>query len=404
MVIVPDRVSDILTKGEYQPRYYNPGDLFNEVHLLLCNDDKPDLAALQATVGQAKLHVHNLPEDSRYFIEHRRIFKLWHLFGVGLLWDLLVLYQFYLLDHWVKPAIDLAKQIQPAMIRCHGNDYNAYVASRIKQALGIPYVVSLHINPDANQRRRVLDPGASGPQRLFSALFDEIEKEGLLHADKVLPVYQSIIPYLKRVNCTNYEVAYNVLSEHLQKKENYSLHRPVRLISVGRHFQLKNPSNIILALKELPEAQLTLVGDGPLQNELVSLVKAAGLAERVVFLPSVLNLELCQMLPEYDIFVIHTEHWELSKSLLEALLTGLPAVVNHREGGDAPELDDRLVLFADNSPRGYKVALKSLIDNHDQRELLGRYAYDYAQMHWAPQKSELNYVNVYKRIMLGDKP
>ena len=30
MVIIPDRISDILVKGEYQPNYYNPGELFDE--------------------------------------------------------------------------------------------------------------------------------------------------------------------------------------------------------------------------------------------------------------------------------------------------------------------------------------------------------------------------------------
>lgn len=55
MVMVPDRITDILVKGEYQPNYYNPGELFDDVHLLTTTDDRPDLTLLQRTVGRARL-------------------------------------------------------------------------------------------------------------------------------------------------------------------------------------------------------------------------------------------------------------------------------------------------------------------------------------------------------------
>jgi glycosyltransferase involved in cell wall biosynthesis len=403
LVIVPDRISDVLAKGEYQPRYYNPGNYFDEVHILICNDDKPDPGAVQRTVGSARLVLHNLPEDTYHFIQRRRIFQPWLLrpwakpLRVLLNW-----YQFRLLDDWAQPAVELARQIQPALIRCHGNDYNAYVASRIKQTLGIPYVVSLHINPDINPRRRVLHTNAAWDQKLFALFFDEIEKAGLRGADLVLPVYRPIIPYLKRIGCANFQVAYNVLSDRLLEKDDYTLHRPVRLISVGRHFQLKNPANIILALRDLPDVCLTLVGDGPLQGDLQALVAQNNLSDRVIFRPAIPNDELCRLLPEQDIFVIHSEHWEISKSVLEALLTGLPVVLNRRLGGDAPELQEDFITFVENTPQGYRIALQELIENHVLRETVGRQTYKNAQANWSPGKTETKYVEIYQRLMVRD--
>ena len=64
LVMIPDRLSDLVNKGEITERYYNPGNLFGEVHLAMTNEDRPDLAAVQKMVGDARLHVHNLP-DSR---------------------------------------------------------------------------------------------------------------------------------------------------------------------------------------------------------------------------------------------------------------------------------------------------------------------------------------------------
>jgi glycosyltransferase involved in cell wall biosynthesis len=401
LVIVPDQVSAIISKGEYQPRYYNPGNLFGEVHLLLCNDDNVDLDALQRTVGTARLFLHNLPEDNDHFIQRTRYFKPWLLQP----WARPFLaiaqkYQFHLLNEWARPVIELARQIQPAMVRCHGNDYNAYVASRIKRELGIPYVVSLHINPDVNRRRRVLDPRASWQERLFAVFFDAIEIAGLRHADLALPVYLPIVPYLQRVKCERYEVAYNVLNaDCLRKKDDYTLHQPVRLISVGRHIELKNPENIIRALHYLPNVQLTLVGDGEYQDRLHAVVQECGLGARVVFRPAIPNDELCATLPEYDIFVVHTEHWEISKAVLEALLTGMPTIINRRIGAPVPELQGDFVMLVENSVEGYRTALERLIADHAFREQLGRRAYAHVRERWAPEKTEAKYVEIYTRVI-----
>ncbi len=137
LVIVPDRISQIIEKGEYQPGYYNPGDVFDEVHILMTNDDKPDPAALQRTVGKARLVLHNYPDQAGISTKQ---------------WSLLTGPR---LRAWAKGGVEIARRIAPDMIRCHGSDWNTYLASRIKKSLGIPYVVSLHINPDINPVRRI---------------------------------------------------------------------------------------------------------------------------------------------------------------------------------------------------------------------------------------------------------
>ena len=127
-----------------------------------------------------------------------------------------------------------------------------------------------------------------------------------------------------------------------------------------------------------------------------------GLDDRVIFRTSVPNDELCKHLPTFDIFVIHTEHWEISKSLLEALLTGLPVIVNRRDGEQVPEIQGDFVSKVDNNPEEYYQAIKALIENDELRERLGRNAYAHAQKHWSPDKMEAKYVGVYKQTMLPE--
>lgn len=377
LVIVPDRLSEIISKGEFTPRYYNPGNLFDEVHILMTNDDKVDSDKLQETVGNASLHIHNLPS------------------GKGLFYRSLG-WRPWLLKSWSKPAVALAEKIGPSLIRCHGNLLNAFLANRIKSVLGIPYVVSMHINPDEDVRGR-----AVGLKNLiFSRGMEKLERIGLVGADIVLPVYKPIVPYLERMNIKRYEVAYNALNSlFLGKKENYGLHHPVRVISVGRQIKEKNPENIIRAIKLLPGVHLTLVGDGDYHYYLQNLVRECQMQDQVTFYQALPNDVLCRQLPDYDIFAVHTEYFEISKSVLEPLLTGMPVVINQRIGKPVPELQGDFLMMVNNTVDDYYSAFKRLIDDDQYRESLGRRAYKHAQERWAPAKTEEKFVEIYKRVM-----
>ena len=406
LVIIPDAISTIIAKGEYQPRYYNPGNLFDEVHILMTCKDVVKTSDMQHTVGTARLFIHSVPDPSG-IIYNSPFFKPWMLNPkAAFLLSLFKKHFMRQLDDWAGEVVNITRQIKPDLIRCHANDYNAYAAGKIKEQLGIPYVVSLHINPDVNPRRRVLDSNAPWQERLFANIFEPVEEIGLKSADRVLPVYSPIVAYLKRLGCENYEIAYNVLSDHVEEKKTYALHHPVRLISVGRHFPLKNPENIIRAVADMQDVELTLVGDGPLQEPLMQQVKDAHLEQKVLLRPSIPNRELCHMLPEYDIFVVHTEHWEISKALLEALLTGMPVLMNYREGtgGDPEELRGAdFILQTRNTPEGYREGLQRLINDPKYREELGRKAFKHARENWAPEITEAKYAKIYQQVMDGNR-
>lgn len=382
LVMVPDRISDILIKGEYQPNYYNPGELFGEVHILMTNDDRPSLELLQRTVGKARLYVHNWPDD---------------LTLVGRRPEFLAGYR---LRKWALGGIKIARKIAPSLIRCHGVDWNTYLAGRIKAKLGIPYVVSLHINPDVNQLRRYLKADLTEAEARHNRFYEYLEQEALRHADLVMPVYRPILPYLERRGIARVDVCYNVLNRlHLREKRQYGLHRPARIIYVGRLFGDKDPSNIIRAVARLPDTEFTIVGDGPIRGSLQALAHQLGVAHRICFVPALPNDQLCDLLAEQDIFAVHTEFFEISKSVLEALLTGLPIIMNRRVGEQVPELEGDFVLKVENTEEAYYAALHNLLNDDAKREALGRRAFDHARAHWAPERTEEKYVNVYRRFL-----
>jgi glycosyltransferase involved in cell wall biosynthesis len=382
LVIIPDRLSDIISKGELQPNYYNPGGIFDDVHILMCNDDQPDRAALQYLVGDARLTLHNLPDDLTLVGRRPEFMTRWRL------------------RNWAAPGVAMARQIQPALIRCHGADWNTYLASRIKAELGIPYVVSLHINADVNPVRRFTTSPLTPAQQRHNRFYDYIESQGLRNADLVMPVYRPILPYLKRIAVDRVEVCYNVLnSKYLRAKADYALHRPVRVIYVGRLIDAKNPDNIMRAVARLSDVVLTIVGDGPIRTSLERLAAELGIQDRVHFRPAVANDELCELLAEQDIFAVHTEYWEISKSVLEALLTGLPVVINKRVGEPVPELEGDFVVKVDNTEEEYHAALRHLLQDDEARSALGKRALAHARSQWDPQITEAKYASIYRSFL-----
>lgn len=384
LVIIPDRISEILAKGEYQPSYYNPGGVFDEVHILQMNDEHPPPEAVQHTVGAAKLFLHNHPDDLTLVPRHHPLLTPFRL------------------RRWARGGVEIARRIQPHLIRCHGVDWNTYLASRINAALGIPYVVSLHINPDVNPVRRFMKSDLSPEERRHNAFYEYLETQALRRAALVMPVYRPILPYLARRRVHRVEVCYNILDDrNLRAKTDYALSDPPRLLYVGRLIAEKNPAPIIRAVAAMPGVRYTIVGDGPLRPALEELVRKLGVADRIEFRPAVPNAELCRMLPESDLFVIHTEYFEISKSVLEALLSGLPIVMNRRAGEPVPELQDGSVRFVEPTVEGYGNAIVELLADHAAREALGRKAYAIAQERYAPAAAERKVVEIYRRLALA---
>jgi L-malate glycosyltransferase len=381
LVIVPDRLSSIVSKGEVTPRYYNPGNLFREVHILLTNEDRPEPSGVQPMVGDAKLAIHNLPAGKDTFV-------------CSLGW------RPTLLRRWAGPAVRFAEETRPELIRCHGNNLNAFAALEIKRALGTPYVVSLHGNPDVDYNRGRL--GRTWQRKIAGIAIESVEIASIKHADFVVSVYSPIIPYLEKHGVSRYEVVHNAVGFGGPVKTDYAICDRVKALCVGRQESLqKNPALIIEAVAALPSIDLTLIGDGDLHESLRALADKLGVSERVRFIRRMPNIQVLKEMAAADLYVYCSDNWEISKSCIEASLMGLPIVINRRRGGLAAELVGDHVMAVEQSAKGYGEALERLIADERERKRLGRRAASVAHAHWHPAVMEARYVAIYRMLLNG---
>ena len=373
-MIIPDRLSELIKKGEMIPRYYNPCDLFDEVHILMSNDDRPDPSLVKKTIGRARMYLHNFPADTILFLK-----------TLG--------WQFFLLRSWLKKGIKIIEEIKPDVIRVHNNFLEGMLAQYAKKTLDVPYVVSLHGVWDKDKifTNTIYD-------FLFKIFIRKIEKEVLRDCNAVICVYEPIIRYAKKRGARKIYLIYNYVSDRIDKKQSYKLGNPPKIITINRQVPEKNPENIMRAVKDI-DCQYLVVGDGVYHDYLNKLAAALKVENKVEFVRAINNERLLKMLPEFDLLVSHCDYWGISKTILEASLAGLPIIVNKHPVSPIPDYDGGWLIACDNSTEGYKSAISSLLQNHEKRETLGYAAYDHAKEHWDPAKMETKVRDIYKDLL-----
>ena len=116
------------------------------------------------------------------------------------------------------------------------------LATEIKRKLNIPFVLSLHGNPDIDYLRGRLAKSLKG--WLSGQLIKQLESYCLKHVSHVIVlVYSPIVPYLEKHKVKNYSLIYNVVALEAKKKNTiqHFKKKKLNLLCVGRQTFYKKP-------------------------------------------------------------------------------------------------------------------------------------------------------------------
>lgn len=372
LFILADRLSQLADKGEVTARYYNPGDVFDDVHLLTTSNDVVDPARLAAAAGRARLHVHRLWDgDDRL-----------HMAGAPLL-----------AARWGRRAIELARSIEADVVRT-GDRVTGYLGARVKEALAIPHIISLHAD-----REDHLDRLAPGPRRWLARWERRYARHAFPRADVVMVVYESLRSYADVFGARRVDVVYNTICPTRDDaKQDYSLQHPARIVSVGRQIRGKEPLALIEAMGQV-DADLVLIGNGEAHETLRQHVASLGLQDRVDFVPAIDNEQLCREMTDFDLFAAHSDYPGIPKTFMEALWLGMPVVINADQVRPVPELSGPWVERVPNSASGYAQAIRRLLSDDVARAELGRAGRRYAESTFAPRQAEQRQADLYRELL-----
>jgi teichuronic acid biosynthesis glycosyltransferase TuaC len=147
------------------------------------------------------------------------------------------------------------------------------------------------------------------------------------------------------------------------------------LLSVGNLVPEKGHSLTIEALSLLPDHYLLLIGSGRSEDELRSLARKIGVADRVRFIGRLPHEALSDFYTAADIFVLASLREGWPNVLLESLACGTP-VVSARVGGTPEIIADPVAgaLFAERSPAALAAAVRAVAGRGTSRAAVLHYA------------------------------
>jgi len=150
--------------------------------------------------------------------------------------------------------------------------------------------------------------------------------------------------------------------------------QPGKLVSVGRLTHKKAPNLLLhsfdLALRKKPHLKLYVVGDGPLTNQVNSLIQKLGLNHAVVMRGALPHNEVIKELATAEIFVQHSvtapngDQESQGISLLEAMASKLPVVATNHNGFSETVIQGETGLLSqEGDVRGMTENILKLVDN-----------------------------------------
>ncbi|MBI1203471.1 MAG: glycosyltransferase [Rhodopseudomonas sp.] len=239
------------------------------------------------------------------------------------------------------PGINAFKREAPALLHAHfGMD--AVAAEPIAVSLGIPMVTTLH-GYDVNIRRdwwerkehapfmraypRQLLQLAQRENRHFIAVSDAIRDKAISYG---IPPEKIATKYI------------GVDSENFRPGEILLSNRPLRVLFVGRLVEKKGCEYLISAMESvqrvIPNAELTVIGDGPLRYSLEQKSRELGVCAR--FMGGMPHAQIKAELGSSRVFCLPSVRAENGDAegfglvLLEAQAAGVPVVTSALGGAD----------------------------------------------------------------------
>lgn len=147
--------------------------------------------------------------------------------------------------------------------------------------------------------------------------------------------------------------------------------KPGTILFVGRLAKQKNLFALMHAMDGLPYS-LTIVGEGPLKDDLIALFDTLDVNGRVT--GRVSNRRIPRLINEHEAFILPSHFEGMPKSILEAMACGVACIGTDVDGTRDVIKDEENGLICQTDQESIRRAIVTVMENDDLREKLGRNA------------------------------
>jgi glycosyltransferase involved in cell wall biosynthesis len=260
--------------------------------------------------------------------------------------------------------------------------------------LGLPCIITLHVNNQTSFSKRILSFFYDiSIRKLVFKLVDRITVSSKINLeDTFIQKYRgkiSIIPH----------------GINLKPQNKKSKHEKFRILFVGkldRKLYFKGLKYLIRAMSELSEnIELIVIGKGELKKNYKILAKTLGLESRIKFLGYVKEDELYKWYSKVDCLVLPSISMQESFGLvaLEAMSMGVPVIVTNVCGiSTIVEKSNSGIVIEPEKPGMIASAVEKLYDDQKFKGELGRNAFRTAKDYKWEIIAE-KYLDAYKTVL-----
>ena len=179
-------------------------------------------------------------------------------------------------------------------------------------------------------------------------------------------------------------VVYNGFHVALSKTLRTSVRKKLGLtgsviVSAGRLVPWKGMKELIETLphvlKEVPDAQLVIVGDGPERKNLEGVAESLGLSHKVLFTGKLGQTELFDYVKAADVFALNTAYEGMSHQILETMAIGTPVITTAIGGNPEVIVNGRTgILLAPNDIPAFTKAIIELLSSRAVAVTIAKHA------------------------------
>ena len=322
-------------KGEIKDRYFNPNNIFDEIHIISFIDKDVEVEKVEKIAGNAKLIIHSVGKIN---IKNRK--------------------------KEILKILEIVKKINPDVIRAYNSRLEGWFAANCAEKLNIPFFLSIHTQMDHN--RKIAKKTNFKKYIGLKYLEKFIEPYVIQQANKITIVYRIIEPYIIKKGGKNLELLYNRidLSQFSNGRKIEGLPTPL-VLSVGNLIKEKNHECIIRAMKNL-DAHCLIIGKGNDFERLQKMILDEKLENKVQIIDSIAYNEIQNYYKSASVFALayDPELEGLPMPVIEAMASGLPIVIPFQKEGFSDGLENS-VIFSERNSIEFHNNIKKILNNQN---------------------------------------
>lgn len=168
----------------------------------------------------------------------------------------------------------------------------------------------------------------------------------------------------------------------------------IKFVNVSRLYHQKGQIELIKGFKNIADKNssvtLTIIGDGPMKNELEQLLKNLQLTDKVFLLGS--RNDVLTQLAQYSCFVFPSMEEGFSGSIVEAMFACLPVLAsNIGPNREAIKHLETGYLFEKESPEEVEKAMQWYLDNTCLANKIATQGYNFAKSNFELEKISMQF-------------